>query len=304
MREFKAYQHIVRYGLDEVLDIGFGKCHIFPKIDGTNASVWDNEGLNCGSRKRHLSIGSDNAGFLAHITDPVIAEKYIKYFEKHPNHRLFGEWLVPHSLKTYRGDTWKHFYVFDVVIDTNNIEDGMEYIQYEVYKEYLEEFGIDYIPCMAVITNPTHDQLIHWMGLNNFLIEDGKGAGEGIVIKNYGYRSRYGRQVWAKIVSSEFKEKHARAMGPCELNGKLSVEERIVDKYCTESFIEKEYAKLVLDLGWETKYIPMLLNKIFHELVDEESWNFIKDFSYPVINYKTLKSMVNIKIKQVKQELF
>ena len=51
------------------------------------------------------------------------------------------------------------------------------------------------------------------MEKNVFLIEDGKGAGEGIVIKNYDFRNRYNRNTFAKIVTSEFKEKHAKEMG-------------------------------------------------------------------------------------------
>ena len=34
-----------------------------------------------------------------------------------PGCRFFGEWLVPHSLKTYREDAWRDFYIFDVMKD-------------------------------------------------------------------------------------------------------------------------------------------------------------------------------------------
>jgi len=33
--EFRKYQHIERFGTDEVDGIEFGKCYIFYKIDGT-----------------------------------------------------------------------------------------------------------------------------------------------------------------------------------------------------------------------------------------------------------------------------
>lgn len=61
--EFKKYMHVERFGNDEVQGIELGGCHLFSKLDGTNASVWWNDGLNAGSRKRHLSIEDDNAGF-------------------------------------------------------------------------------------------------------------------------------------------------------------------------------------------------------------------------------------------------
>ena len=58
--EFKKYQHLERFGTTEVNGIEDGMCYIFPKIDGTNSSVWFNDGLQAGSRKRHLTLESDN----------------------------------------------------------------------------------------------------------------------------------------------------------------------------------------------------------------------------------------------------
>ena len=54
--EFKKYQHVERYGTREVEGIEFGMCHIFPKIDGTNGSMWLSDcGIRYGSRKRALN---------------------------------------------------------------------------------------------------------------------------------------------------------------------------------------------------------------------------------------------------------
>jgi hypothetical protein len=59
--DFKKYQHIERLGTTEVQNIELGECYVFPKIDGTNASVWLNNGeVQAGSRNRHLSFDSDN----------------------------------------------------------------------------------------------------------------------------------------------------------------------------------------------------------------------------------------------------
>ena len=112
--EFRKYQHIERFGTTEVAGIELGPTFIFPKIDGTNGSVWQRDGvIQTGSRNRHLSMDNDNAGFcLAMLNDHRIKQ----YLDKHPEHRLFGEWLVPHSLKTYRQDAWRKFYIFDVYI--------------------------------------------------------------------------------------------------------------------------------------------------------------------------------------------
>ena len=173
--EFKKYQHIERFGTSEVRGIEFGKCYVFYKIDGTNSSVWidDDGNLQAGSRKRILSLENDNAGFYANISKD---ENIIGYLKKYPNHRLYGEWLVPHSLKTYRDNAWRKFYVFDVCLDKE--DDGIEYLTYETYQSMLEEFNIDYIPPIAIINNPTYESLVKLLDkTGDFLIKDGEGSG-------------------------------------------------------------------------------------------------------------------------------
>lgn len=294
--------HIERFGTSEVEDIEYGKCFIFYKIDGTNGSLWlENGELKAGSRNRELSIDNDNAGFY---NEMLKNKSVLDYLKAHPNHRLYGEWLVPHSLKTYRKEAWRKFYVFDVAIIGE--EEYEELIPYELYQPMLEEFGIEYIPPLGIITNPNYDSLIKCLEkTGQFLVEDGSGVGEGIVIKNYDFYNKYKRQTWAKIVCNEFKEKHVKTMGANEINLTEMVEEKIVDKYCTEAFIEKEYAKICVENdGWSSKFIPMLLNKVYYELIKEETWNFLKEFKSPKIDFKTLNSLVTRKIKEIKSDIF
>ena len=290
---FKKYQHLERFGTTEVQNIELGECFVFPKIDGTNASVWiENEQIQAGSRTRHLSLDKDNAGFL----EWVLKQKNIlDYLKENPTHRLFGEWLVPHSLKTYREDAWRKFYVFDVVED---LEEDFKYIKYNDYKLLLEKHNIDYIPPIAVIRNSNYEQLVNQLMKNDFLIEDGKGYGEGIVLKNYDFKNKYGRTTWAKIVTSEFKEKHAKVMGKSTIEGKKMVEEEIAEKYVTTAFCEKEFAKIESTDGWSSKMIPRLLNVIYYEIVKEECWNFVKEHKNPVINFKTLQHFIFVKVKE------
>jgi hypothetical protein len=76
-----------------------------------------------------------------------------------------------------------------------------------IYKQWLDDYEIEYIPCIATVENGNIETFNKILEKNNYLIEDGKGIGEGIVIKNYEYVNKYGRITWAKIVTSEFKEK-------------------------------------------------------------------------------------------------
>ena len=298
---FRKYQHIERFGTDEVQGIEIGTSFVFPKIDGTNSSVWLESGeVKAGSRNRELTLDNDNQGFYAYI---IQNKNILQYLKKHIDHRLYGEWLVPHSLKTYREDAWRKFYIFDVCKDIE--EEKVEYIPYEIYKPFLDEFNLDYIAPISIIKNANYESLLKMLDKNGFLIADGKGVGEGIVIKNYDFYNKYKRQTWAKIVTNEFKEKHHKEMGAPLMETQKMVEEKILDDYCTTDFIEKEFEKLVNEKeGWKSQYIPMLFGKMYHTLVTEEIWNIVKGYKMPVIDFKRLNMLMIHKIKQVKSEIF
>jgi hypothetical protein len=307
--QFKKYQHLERFATSEVQNIEIGTVYVFPKIDGTNASVWlDDEGhLAAGSRTRTLSLDADNAGFLAWAQQQ---EAILHYLRENPTHRLFGEWLVPHSLKTYRADAWRRFYVFDVAVDKREDEilhggdDTVKYLPYDAYKPLLDAFGLDYINPLKVIKNGNYESFIHELQANCFLIEDGKGCGEGLVLKNYDFRNKFGRQTWAKIVTSEFKEKHAKEMGaPVHAERKM-VEEAIANQYVTEALVEKVYAKIDNESGFTSRQIPQLLNTVYYDVVREDAWNFVKANKNPTINFSALQHFVFGRVKALKPTLF
>jgi hypothetical protein len=296
--EFKKYIHLERFGNDEVQGIELGECYVFPKIDGTNASVWfDGNSVHAGSRKRHLTVDSDNAGFCEWVNRNPQLMSFMKAF---PNIRLYGEWLVPHSLKTYREDAWRKFYVFDAQYLGSD-----EFIHYGEYANILMQYGIDYIPPICIMNNATYDGLIKELDNNVFLISEGKGTGEGIVLKNYGYQNRFGRVCWAKMVTNSFKEKHTKEMGAIVKNCKQMVEQEICDTYVNKHLVDKTYAKIVNEMeGWQSRYIPRLLSTVYYDLVNEELWNAVKKMKNPTINFKTLNTLTIMKIKELRPELF
>jgi len=297
--EFKQYMHIERFGTDEVQGIELGECYVFPKLDGTNASVWlhDDNSVRAGSRKRLLSTGSDNAGFY----NWILTQDNIKQFLfDYPHLRLYGEWLVPHTLKTYAENAWRRFYVFDVMDDREN-----RYLHYNEYKPLLDQYNIEYIPPLSIIKNATYDNLLTELNQNFFLIRDGAGIGEGIVIKNYSFLNKWSRTAWAKIVTNHFKAANRIAMGAPIKNMATMVEESIINEYCTEHLVNKVYAKIVNECeGWNSKYIPRIFGEVYHDIIVEEMWDIVKKYKNPTINFKTLWSMVIMKIKQIKPELF
>ena len=294
---FEKYQHVERLGNTEVEGIEMGTAYVFPKLDGTNGQVWlENDIVRAGSRNRTLAIDDDNAGFYqAMLMNTAIHQ----FLYRNPSCTLYGEWLVPHSLKTYRDDAWRKFYVFDVF--ERNTE---QLLPYYAYQSSLEDLGIDYLAPLAIIKNGSSNQFVQMLDKNIHLIKDGAGVGEGIVIKNYDWRNKFGRQVWAKIVTNEFKEAHHKAMGAPILENDI-IEQRIVSKFVTSSLIDKVYAKIVLaNDGWTSKYIPQLLNTVFYDLVREEMWAIVKEFKNPKIDFRALLQFTIGHIKETRRELF
>jgi hypothetical protein len=286
---FQKYPHLERLGTDEVEGILEGKVYVFPKIDGTNASVWMNEDgtIGTGSRRRVVTPEDDNQGFAAYIKkhEPLFQD----FLRRYSSWRLFGEWLVPHSLKTYRDDAWRKFYVFDVY------DEGLGcFLEPEDYAPILSAFRVDRIPIQAVVTNPTQEWLIKQLEANTYLIRDGEGVGEGIVLKRYDFVNKYGRTTWAKIVRNEFREKHKEEMGVSPVV--MYNQEYEMSLMLTEHVIQKVIAELQ---PWHSKNIPQLLGRVWHEFITEEMWAILKKYKNPTINFKALHRFVIQRIKEL-----
>ena len=303
MEKYHKYMHVERLGTDEVCGILDGTTYIFPKIDGTNGHIWFDEQIRFGSRRRVLSIGeSDNQGFMEEVSKIAGLEKL---FDKHPDWHVFGEWLVPHTLKNYRDDTWRKFYVFDVAIEVDNAsgEKRYKYIPYDVYREDIEKTGLDAIPPMRIGEDIEADKIYDMLDKNTYLMKDGC-IGEGLVIKNYDFQNKYGRTVWAKLVRSEFKDTHMSNNNPPIIRGKEPSERMVAKKYLTDAMIDKVYAKITADVEWNSKYIPRLFGECYHDLIVEEIWRIVKDNKSISINFGLLNRYVIERVKECKADLF
>lgn len=298
--EFQKYKKVKRFGTPEVENINNGKCYIFPKLDGTNGSLWYSylNGIEAGSRNRKLSLENDNGGFYKWSTENLNIKNFFKFY---PDLRLFGEWLIPHTFKNYTKDAWNKFYIFDVY---DNLE--KRFLTYEEYLPIIKKFNLDYIPVLCKIDNPSFEELLEISKDNNFLVTEG--IGEGIVIKRYDYENKHGRLEFAKIITDEFKNKKKKKTNK-QYNETELIEEKIVNQFCTNAFIRKEYNKFLLNLKnenkkWENKYCSILLFTIYEELLKEEIINFVHKFKKPTINFKILNILCINKIKEELTEIF
>jgi len=295
---YKSYQHIEKLGTSETEGILNGEVHLSYKIDGSNGCIYlkDNGELGFGSRKRDLSITEDNMGFMASfITNKPLYSKFEEILKKNPNYIIYGEWLVPVTIKRYSKDAWKKFYVFDIY----NTEDGT-YLSYETYKKILDEFNLLYIPEIAVLNNPTENYIKTYLDkTGEFLITEG--LGEGIVIKNYDYINKYGRRTWAKILTEDFK-KNKKASRDRNHIAKIEgdVELLIVNSFLSPEHILKEKHKIEEKYGgWSSKNIFELLNRVYDEFLKDNFEIILKKYKDPTINFKKLRLYSNDLVKEI-----
>lgn len=295
---FVKYMHLERYGNEEVDGIEQGTTYVFPKLDGTNAQVWLNEDdtIGAGSRNRVLSIDNDDAGFMNWVVEQ---DNLKEFFGAYPDLNLYGEWLVPHSLKTYRDDAWRKFYIFDIYNRKTE-----QFFSYESMKQVLDNFNLEYLAPIAIIKNGNREHYEKCLDKSVFLIKDGMGVGGGIVIKNYEWQNKFGNTVWAKMITNQFKEIHHREMGAPIIGGE-TLEEKIVDEYVDAHLIDKVVAKIKNDEGgWTSKHIPQLLQTVFYDLINEELWNIIKKHKNPKIDFAYLHRLTITKVKEMRKDIF
>jgi len=301
------YPHLERIDTTEV-DGLLHLPHIWvePKIDGANASVLiDKDGVLRGAKRSQvLGQGDDFRGLTAHIYENQ--QKFLDFFEKYPNHIIYGEWLVKHTITWYRLSAWNQFYAFDIL----NLNTGKFYSP-DKRVEMLMEFEINTVPPICKLKGPlvteAHMEQLHWYANNNnYLIDDKNKVGEGVVIKAFHengepFVNRYGRTTWGKIVRQEFKEKNYLAMGSPEKNLKVEPEELFVNEYVTPGRIEKIKQKIMTEKnsGWKSQYIGELLGRTYYDVFTEELWRFVQKNKIKSINFKVLNQLCIIKTKQI-----
>jgi hypothetical protein len=296
---FVKYHHVERFGQSNVRDIEVGECYVYSKLDGTNASIWMEDGvLKGGSRNRVLKVGKeDNAGFYEWVLTQL--PLFQPLFEEHPGWHLHGEWLVPHTLKTYRPEAWRRFWVFDVYSREDH-----RLLHWDSYGEELAAKGVDVVRPLCTMVDGNEESFQKVVNENTFLIQDGKGVGEGIVIKNYNWRNQWGHQVWAKIVRNEFREDNRAAFGVNKHTGVKLIEAAIAETYVTKAFVDKTRAKIELETTDRKILIPRLLQTCYHDVVQEEIWDIVKKGKNPTIDFRKLQAQVIYKVKQYADDLF
>lgn len=288
--EFRKYEKIYRLDKEETDGILSGTVNVTEKLDGANLSIWmDGDVLHVGSRNNDLTLnGNEFNGAVAYAN----AHEGIKsLLSKYPNIRLYGEWLVRHTL-SYNETAYKKFYLFDVF---NHHEDSNSWLWQEDVQDLAKEFNIDVVPYLGSFTNPTLQEL-------TALVEQPSVYGtkrEGIVIRNPEFVNQFGDKCNAKIVSEGFMEDNGVTFGGNNKYSEAYWEQYVSNKYITLERVTKIMHKLQPEINkrLDMEHIPRIINTVYHDMIQEESWEIVQKVKK--IDYDILKRICSKKIKQV-----
>lgn len=290
---FKRYPKIHRLGKEETDGILEGTCTIQEKVDGANTSIWvDKRGdITCGSRSRELTDGFN--GFVDYVREHSGIKRLLG---DHPTWRLYGEWLVRHTIQ-YNEAAYKQFYLFDVTVVKDGEESETFFPQEEVEK-IAKEYGLNYPQIFMVVENPSVDEIKEHVGKSNLGEQ-----GEGVVIKNLGHVDKFGNHCYAKIVTDKFMESNAITFGGNNKHSETYWEMYVVNKYMTLARIQKIMNKIqpLVDKRLDYEHIPRIANTAYHDLLTEEIWEISKKVQ--ALNFKSLQRLCTKKAIQIYKDI-
>lgn len=286
--EFIKYPKIHRLGKEETDGILDGTCVIQEKVDGANTSIWMSDGeLQCGSRNRHL-IDDDFNGFVSYAR---VHEGIKSLLDEHPDYRLYGEWLVKHTI-SYNELSYRKFYLFDIMDSDGNWVDSSQ------VRRLADWFNIDRPVVFDAITNPTADYLKRYVG------ESAIGPkGEGIVIRNEEFTNRFGDRCLAKMVIDSFREEASVAFGGNDKHAEAYWELYVMNKYVTGPRVNKICNKLqpMVNERLDMKHIPRVNEMVWHDILQEEIYEISK--KVVSLDFKRCKNLCAKKTKMIYVEI-
>lgn len=294
---FKKYPKIHRLGKEETEGILEGTVHIEEKIDGANVSIWFENGEICmASRSQKITEGFN--GFCDYVrnhpTLPVL-------FAKYPHLRLYGEWLVRHTIG-YNETAYKKFYLFDVTSRTEatdaDPEAREEFWSRMAVHQLAKDFDLLVPEYHGLFNNPTMEDIQPFVGKSSL-----GDKGEGVVLKNPLFRDKFGNHNYAKIVTEAFKEDNGIVFGGNNKHSDTYWEVYVVNKYMTLGRIEKIMHKIqpMIDEKLDMQHCPRIAGTAYHDMLTEEIWEIAGKVG--VVDFKALKRVATKKAIQIYKDV-
>ena len=185
---------------------------------------------------------------------------------------MFGEWLVPHTVK-YPNDKYNHAYFYDIY---DTITES--YLTQDVVKEKVNALNLTYVPVFYDGEFQSWEHCMSFVGKT----EMGGDMGEGCVIKNQTKLNDPNSRTpfYIKIVSEKFQETHehhARVVSPEQLKAQEE-NKTLCESIVTEARVTKILHKLVdegiLPENWGAKEMSIvaknLCSRVFEDCMKEE----------------------------------
>ncbi len=291
MSTFVKYHHVERLGHEEVEGLLDGEVVVQEKMDGANLTVQsDGEGgLLVASRNRVIAKGEEVLDGFGGAVDWVLGHDGIKGFLRHHPHLVLrGEWSRRHSI-SYAKEHANKFWVFDVQDDVG------AFVPYDEYVPHLRDWGIDFIPVMARLSRPSIEEVSELAAGPS---QWGAEHREGVVVKRYDFRNKWGRTVWGKVVSADFKVKHKGAMGA----NRFDAVEQHFAALLTDEFLVKELLKIKSGLNegevWSVELMPRILGMVWYTIFHEELWGFVKKKRVKVFDFGKAKKLCDVRVRE------
>lgn len=238
------------------------------KIDGANAAIrYDSEtdSIVAQSRKNILDLSNNLRGFWewSQTLDKELVKSVLG-----DNLVLFGEWLVPHSVK-YPEERYNHAYFYDVY-DTST----ETYFPQDKVEEIIDKLGLTYVPVFYKGEFISWEECMKYVGQTHL----GGEYGEGIVVKNQtrlndpNTRSPF----YLKIVGEKFSEtkgqKHVKVVDPDKLKSmeeNKALAETIVTPARVEKLLNKFVDEGILPEDWGNTEMPIIAKNLTKAIYDD-----------------------------------
>jgi len=287
--EYRKYEKIHRLGKEETDGILDEELIVQEKVDGANISIFQLDGkIRCGTRTRMLPEDESFRGFQEAVQNNL---SLAMYFSRNPDHILYGEWLVKHTI-TYPDAAYEKIYLFDIYDRAND-----RWLPQEDVKAEAEFLGLEY-PHVFAEGKLTLDEIKEFVGKSAIAP-----AGEGVVLKAANFVNKFGDHVYAKVVHEKFKESNAIVFGGNNKHSETYWEMYVVNKYCTVARVEKIIQKLQsqTEERLNMKHTSQIAGTCYHDLITEEIWEIVK--KVPALNFKKLKGLCNRKFIQIYHDI-
>lgn len=246
-KHFMDIEHFKEYFAD-----GFQKGDyivVQEKIDGANFSIRydaENDIIAAFSRNKPLDFTNNLRGAWqwAQKLDKNLIKEVLQ-----TNLVLFGEWLVPHTIR-YPQDKYQNAYFYDAYdIETK------QYLTQDIVKDIIDRLGLIYVPVFYAGEFQSWEHIRQFVGRTDL----GGEYGEGVVVKNMSRINDPSTKLpfYTKIVNNKFSEKKP-------VKPKVSDPEKTAEREKLQALVES-----IVTEGRVTK----LVHKMVDEGIIPEKWD-------------------------------